>query len=41
METIVDISTPTIKEVYDTLNCHFELWEGELSSMKYVPSMLK
>lgn len=38
---IVDISTPTIKEVYDTLNCHFELWEGELSSMKYVPSMLK
>ena len=26
-----------IKEVYDKLNCHFDLWEGELDSFKDVP----
>ena len=30
-----------IKRTYDYLNCNFELWEGELSSLKYVPKTLK
>ena len=37
---MVDISSIEIKEVYDKLNCHFELWEGELSSFKYIPATL-
>jgi len=38
---IVEVSITEIKKVYDYLNCHFELWEGELSSLKYVDSTLK
>lgn len=38
---IVEISSKDIKKVYDELNCHFDLWEGELSSMKYVPSTME
>ena len=38
---MVDISSVEIKEVYDKLNCHFELWEGELSSFKYIPDTLE
>ena len=38
---MVDISSVEIKEVYDKLNCHFELWEGELSSFKNIPDTLK
>lgn len=38
---MVDVSTVEIKKVYDYLNCHFELWEGELSSLAYVKDTLK
>ena len=38
---MVDISSVEIKRIYDLLNCHFELWEGELSSFKYIPETLE
>ena len=38
---MVDISSEVIKEVYDKLNCHFELWEGELDAFKYIPETLE
>ena len=38
---IVDVSVIEIKKAYDYLNCNFELWEGELSSLKYVDETLK
>ena len=38
---IVEVSCKTIKETYDYLNCNFELWECELSSLKYVEPTLK
>ena len=40
-QQMVDISSIEIKKVYDKLNCHFELWEGELDAFKYVPDVLK
>lgn len=38
---IVNVSKQEIKKTYDYLNCHFELWEGELSSLKYIKDTLK
>ena len=38
---MVDISSEVIKDVYNKLNCHFELWEGELDAFKYIPDVLK
>ena len=38
---LVDISSEDIKKTYDELNCHFDLWEGELDSFKDIPKMLK
>jgi arginyl-tRNA synthetase len=38
---IVEVSRKTIKETYDYLNCSFDLWEGELSSLKYIEPTLK
>ena len=38
---LVDISSIVIKDVYDKLNCRFDLFEGELDSFKDVPSMLE
>ena len=38
---MVNISSPVIKDVYDKLNCHFELWEGELDAFKYIPQVLE
>ena len=38
---IVEVSKKSIKKSYDYLNCNFDLWEGELSSLKYVPDTLK
>lgn len=38
---IVEVSSKDIKRVYDYLNCTFELWEGELSSLKYIDDTLK
>lgn len=37
---IVAISSEVIKKTYDDLNCHFELWEGELDAFKYIPEVL-
>ena len=38
---MVEISSKSIKKVYDKLNCHFELWEGEIDSFKYIPEVLQ
>ena len=38
---LVDISCVEIKKVYDELNCHFDLFEGELDSFKDIPAMLE
>ena len=38
---IVEVSSEDIKKTYNFLNCNFELWEGELSSLKYIPDTLK
>lgn len=38
---IVDISSEEIKKVYGRLNCYFELWEGELDSIKYTDKVLE
>ena len=38
---MVDISSREIKNVYDKLNCHFDLWEGELDAFKYIPDVLE
>lgn len=38
---MINISEPSIKEIYIKLNCNFELWEGELSSMQYVPETIE
>lgn len=38
---IVEVSKEAIKSSYDYLNCNFELWNGELSSLKYVNDTLK
>lgn len=35
---MVDISKVSIKKVYDELNCHFDLFEGELDSFKDIPA---
>lgn len=33
-------SIESIKEVYQTLNCSFDLWEGELDSYPYIPKTI-
>ena len=38
---IVEVSIKEIKKAYDYLNCNFELWEGELSSLAYIDDTLK
>lgn len=38
---MVEISSESIKKVYDKLNCHFDLWEGEMDSFKYIPKVLE
>ena len=38
---MVEISSREIKNVYDKLNCKFELWEGELDAFKYIPDVLR
>ncbi len=38
---MVEISSKEIKKVYDRLNCHFDLWEGELDAFKWIPDVLK
>lgn len=36
---VVEISKADIKEIYDTLNVHFELWQGESDAMEYFPQL--
>ena len=38
---LINISLIDIKKVYEELNCHFDLWEGEMDSFQEVPNMLK
>jgi arginyl-tRNA synthetase len=38
---MVELSKVKIKEIYDKLNCTFELWNGELGSMEFVPDTMK
>ena len=38
---IVEVSSKEIKKTYDYLNCNFELWDGELSSLNYINDTLK
>lgn len=38
---MINISEPSIKEIYKKLNYNFELWEGKLSSMQYVPKTIE
>lgn len=38
---MVDVSSKKIKETYDNLNCHFELFEGEMEACKYIPNVLE
>ena len=38
---MVEISSEDIKKVYDRLNCSFELWDGEMDALNYIPDVLK
>ena len=38
---IVEVSSNEIRKVYDYLNCTFDLWEGELSSLNYIKDTLE
>ena len=38
---MVAISSEVIKKTYEKLNCHFELWEGELDAFKEIPELLE
>ena len=38
---MVEISSREIIDIYNKLNCHFELWEGELDAFKYIPDVLR
>ena len=37
---MVEISKKVIDKTYDHLNCHFELFEGELDAFPYIPKVL-
>ena len=38
---ILEVSIKEIKKIYDYLNCNFDLWEGELSSLETIPETLE
>ncbi len=38
---IVAISSVGIRKTYDRLNCHFDLWEGEMDAFHYKDQVLK
>jgi arginyl-tRNA synthetase len=38
---MVEISSKEIKKVYNRLNCNFDLWDGEMDSLKYIPATLE
>lgn len=37
---MVDISSKEIKKVYERLNCSFDLWDGEMDALDYIPDVL-
>ena len=37
---IVEVSSEEIKKIYGRLNCYFDLWEGEMDSIKYTDEVL-
>ena len=41
METYCRSIIKEIKKVYDYLNCDFDLWEGELISLQYIPKVME
>lgn len=38
---MVEISSENIRKVYKRLNCEFDLWNGEMDALNYVPSVLE
>mgnify|MGYP002858620204 CR=1 FL=1 len=38
---IVEVSSKDIKDIYSKLNCSFDLWEGEMDSIKYTDKVLE
>lgn len=38
---MVNISSIEIKKVYERLNCSFELWDGEMDALNYIPDVLE
>lgn len=40
-QRVVDISKKDIKEVYDSLNVYYDLWEGESDAAQYIPELLE
>lgn len=38
---MVEISSVEIKKVYKRLNCTFDLWDGEMASLEYIPALLE
>ena len=38
---MVEISKSDIKYVYDRLNTNFDVWYGEMDSIKYIPETLE
>ena len=38
---ILEVSKKEIKSNYDYLNCNFDLWEGELSSLETIPETIQ
>lgn len=39
--SIMNVSLKDMKELYDKLNVHFELWNGESDAEKYIPEMIE
>ena len=40
-QKIIDISKKEIKQVYDSLNVYYDLWEGESDASEYIPELLE
>ena len=38
---MVEISSVEIKKIYKKLNCEFDLWDGEMNALKYIPDVLE
>lgn len=40
-DKITELSIKDIKETYERINAHFDLWEGERDSFKYIPELFE